>query len=325
MKRSEIRDSADGYVLRIVLRSIRATGRMTSRNSRTHPARCSSAPCPSRCAAVRRRRRCASACLKVASLPSSAAGSRASVTSAPWVQTTTATTPSPKSACGTPITADSTTPGDRVDLVLDFLRVDVEAAGDDEVLAPADDVDIAVVVDLAEVAGDEVAVVAELGLRLFGHPPVALEDVRALDLDHADFAARERRAGLGSAMRTETPGRGKPDRAGRSARRHRGWRRSCWSRSCRSARGWRGRCARNSRWVSASSGAEPEMKSRMWRSFLASGRDLQQPRVEGRHAHHHGGARHQLDDPLGIEFGQEDHRGAGEERVLVATNRPCVW
>jgi hypothetical protein len=35
----------------------------------------------------------------------------ASLTLAPLLQTTTAVTPSPKSACGTPITADSITPG----------------------------------------------------------------------------------------------------------------------------------------------------------------------------------------------------------------------
>ena len=39
--------------------------------------------------------------------------------------------------------------GKRVDLALDFLGIDVEAAGDDEVLAAPDDVDIAARVDLA--------------------------------------------------------------------------------------------------------------------------------------------------------------------------------
>ena len=75
-----------------------------------------------------------------------------------------------------------------VDLALDFLRVDVVAAGDHEVLAAADDVDVAGLIDLAEVAADEIAVLGELGRRLFRHPPVAFENVRALDLDHAGFA-----------------------------------------------------------------------------------------------------------------------------------------
>src|SRR5690606_31913512 len=77
--------------------------------------------------------------------------------------------------------------GHGVDLALHFLRIDVVAAGDDEVLAAADDVDIAALVDLAEVTGDEEAVVAELGLGLLRIAPVALEDVGALDLDHADL------------------------------------------------------------------------------------------------------------------------------------------
>ena len=47
--------------------------------------------------------------------------------------------------------------------------------------------------------------------------------------------------------------------------------------------------------------------------FLRQCRALQQPRVEGRHAHHHGRARHQLDHQFRIEFRQEDHRGAGEQ------------
>ena len=51
--------------------------------------------------------------------------------------------------------------------------------------------------------------------------------------------------------------------------------------------------------------------------FLRQRRALQQPRVEGRHAHQHGRARHQLDDQFGIEFRQEDHRGAGEQRDVA--------
>ena len=90
------------------------------------------------------------------------------MTSAPLLQTTTAVTPSPKSACGTPITADFDHARHGVDLALDFLRVDVEAAGDHEILAAAENVHIALVVDLAEIAGDEEAVVAEFGLVFSG-------------------------------------------------------------------------------------------------------------------------------------------------------------
>ena len=51
---------------------------------------------------------------------------------------------------------------DRVDMVLHLLRIDVEAAGNDQILGAADDVDVAVGVDLPEIAGDEIAVRAEL-------------------------------------------------------------------------------------------------------------------------------------------------------------------
>src|SRR4051812_35931981 len=44
---------------------------------------------------------------------------------------------------------------DQVDLGLDLLRVHVEAARDDQVLAAPNDVHVALLVDFAEVAGDE--------------------------------------------------------------------------------------------------------------------------------------------------------------------------
>src|SRR6201999_467131 len=87
--------------------------------------------------------------------------------------------------------------GHGVDLALDFLRVDVEAAGDHEILAAAENMHVILGVDLAEVARDEEAVVADLGFGLFRNPPVALEDVRSLDLDHADLVAWQFLAGLG--------------------------------------------------------------------------------------------------------------------------------
>src|SRR3546814_20238657 len=52
---------------------------------------------------------------------------------------------------------------DLVDAELDLLRIDVEAAGDDEVLGPPDDMDVAALVDRRHVSGDEEAVLAELG------------------------------------------------------------------------------------------------------------------------------------------------------------------
>ena len=44
--------------------------------------------------------------------------------------------------------------------------------------------------------------------------------------------------------------------------------------------------------------------------------------VEGRHAHERGRLRHGGQDRVGIEFGQEDGRGAGEERDVGRNEQP---
>src|SRR5205823_10251468 len=86
---------------------------------------------------------------------------------------------------------------DRVDFGLDLLRVDVEAPGDDEVLAAANNVQIAAWIQLAEVAGDKEGVVAEFGRGFFRHVPVAGKHVRPLYLDHANFIGGQVNASLG--------------------------------------------------------------------------------------------------------------------------------
>ena len=75
-----------------------------------------------------------------------------------------------------------------VDVAFNLCGVDVVATADDEVFAAAYDGDVATVVDFSDVAGFEIPVRRELFLRLFGHAPVTFEDIRALDLDAADFA-----------------------------------------------------------------------------------------------------------------------------------------
>src|SRR5258708_9798454 len=82
-----------------------------------------------------------------------------------------------------------------LDLRFQFLRINIEAAGDHEILAAADDMHVTFGVDLADIAGDQETVVAKFGFCLFRHPPVALEDIRALDLDHTDAVARNLLAG----------------------------------------------------------------------------------------------------------------------------------
>src|SRR5205814_1470140 len=77
-----------------------------------------------------------------------------------------------------------------VDRLLDHLRIDVEAAGDDHVLLAVDQEKVAVVIAVADVAGQEA--VADKGLRGFlGPVPVSLGDVRAADADLADLAIRK--------------------------------------------------------------------------------------------------------------------------------------
>ena len=58
---------------------------------------------------------------------------------------------------------------------------------------------------------------------------------------------------------------------------------------------------------------------------------MKKPRVEGRHAHQHRGARHELDDLVGIELVQKDHRCtreqrhiAGHEQAMRVIDRQCV-
>ncbi|MND63791.1 hypothetical protein D3C80_551090 [compost metagenome] len=68
--------------------------------------------------------------------------------------------------------------------VLDLCRVHVLAAADDHVLEAVDDVDVALLVHVSAVTGEQPAPAQGLG-GFFGLVPVALHDVRAA---HDDFA-----------------------------------------------------------------------------------------------------------------------------------------
>src|SRR5690606_34264656 len=86
--------------------------------------------------------------------------------------------------------------GERIQLFLDLLRIDVEPARNDEVFRAPDDRHPAILRHDRQVTGDEIAVGAELLLRLLGIAPVTLEDIRAFYLQHANFARRQDRAVL---------------------------------------------------------------------------------------------------------------------------------
>ena len=72
----------------------------------------------------------------------------------------------------------------------DLLRIDVEPAGDDQVLGAADDGNAARIIHDRHVAGDEEAVVAKLGRGLVGHAPIPPEHVRPADFEDAGFPPR---------------------------------------------------------------------------------------------------------------------------------------
>src|ERR671928_110779 len=96
-------------------------------------------------------------------------------------RTTAATTSSLPSAPGSPTTAASRIPGPRFDPVLDLGGVDVEPAGDHQLLDPVDDGHEAVVVDDHDVAGAQPAVLEQHRGGLLGPVPVAGEHLRSAD------------------------------------------------------------------------------------------------------------------------------------------------
>ena len=77
---------------------------------------------------------------------------------------------------------------ERINRGFDLLWVDVEAACDDQILAASDDLDIAVVVDAPQIAGDEKPVLAQFLAGLFGHLPIAVEQVGAAHFQNAYLA-----------------------------------------------------------------------------------------------------------------------------------------
>ena len=82
-------------------------------------------------------------------------------------------------------------PRQRVDRLIDLLGIDVQPPGDDQILRPPDDGDVAVGLDPRHVAGDEEPVRPHLLRRLLRQPPVAGEDVRPPHLQHPHLARRQ--------------------------------------------------------------------------------------------------------------------------------------
>ncbi|GAB3543198.1 hypothetical protein GCM10027343_16250 [Noviherbaspirillum agri] len=76
-----------------------------------------------------------------------------------------------------------------IDEGLDFLRIHVIATGNDQVLAAPDDGQVSIRIEAANIAGLEVAVGREFFGSFLRHAPVALENIRPLDLDVTDLVS----------------------------------------------------------------------------------------------------------------------------------------
>src|SRR5690606_6822717 len=72
----------------------------------------------------------------------------------------------------------------------DLFRVDVIAARADQILIAPVNLDVALIVDQAEIAGDAKTIFAQFLGGLFRHLPISLKDVRTTDLNLAYLPLR---------------------------------------------------------------------------------------------------------------------------------------
>lgn len=96
-----------------------------------------------------------------------------------------------------------------VEHFLDLAGIHVVTAADDQVFGPVDDVEIAVLVDAADVPGGQPTIGCDGGPGRLREVPVALHHVVALDLDLAGLPGATS-APLGSTTRSCTPSIGVP-------------------------------------------------------------------------------------------------------------------
>ena len=213
-------------------------------------------------------------------------------------------------------------PRQRVDRLLDLLGIDVQPPGDDQILRPPDDGDIAVRLDPRHVAGDEEPVRPHLLRRLLRQPPVAGEDVRPPHLEHPHLARRQLppvrpadpeldpRQGLPHRPRPPLPaervGRVHP-RLGHPVALEDPLPRPRLELLVR-ARQQRRR-ARDE---------EPHPRRRLARQRRAG----EKPRVERRHPHQQRRPPHQPDHPLRLELRQQDHPPAVQQHQVQRHEEP---
>ena len=211
--------------------------------------------------------------------------------------------------------------GQIVDQALDLFRIDVEAAGDDQVLFTTDDGDIAVGVDHRHVAGDEPAVRAQLFRRFLGHLPIALEHVRPAHLQHADLTRRHLFAFVHHPRLD--PRQGKADGAGaalavigvRGA--HVGFGHAVAFEDAVA-------CSRLPLFVGfyQQRRRAGDEQAHVGRAVLGQPRIGQQPGIERRHSHQRGRLRHRLEDRVGVKALEEDHPRPGQQCDVGGDEQP---
>ena len=138
-------------------------------------------------------------------------------------QTTAATGRLPHDSSGTPITPASSTDGCSREHSLDLGRVDVLAAGDDQIVPAVDDVEVPVAIEVARVSGAKPAVgQITRSRRLIAD--VTGKDCRSPDFDLADLSGGSDSASV--TIRISVRGSGTPEDVGlwgacvRQQRRH---------------------------------------------------------------------------------------------------------
>ena len=77
-----------------------------------------------------------------------------------------------------------------VDIAFNLSRIHVVTTADDQVFATSNDHNITALIDLANISGFEKPICSEFFFGLFGHAPVARENIGAFDLYATNFTNR---------------------------------------------------------------------------------------------------------------------------------------
>ena len=205
--------------------------------------------------------------------------------------------------------------GEGVEQQFHLFGIDVEAAGDDQVFLAPDDVQIAVGIEQAQIAGDEKAVTPQVFAGFSGHVPVAFEDVGAAHLDHADLTLRQGGAIFGDfhlhPRQRQADGACPPvtDVGVRGG--HVGFCHAVTLQYPLAGAGLKAAVG-----VGEQGGRARDEQPHMGGAGMGKAGITQQAGVEGGNPHHHACAGHVVQDGIGVKAGQKDHRGPGQQRNI---------